>query len=147
MGDKLYYPARVTNDEDGAFIVQFDDFRGECFTDGNTMAEAMKNARDALEVTIFNYIRMGKKIPNPYTTELQEEGKVVEIGVWLSPIFEEAKKKVVKKNCTIPSYLDELARQEGVNFSEALRFGVKHFLGMNDEDVTIPSYLLEDKGQ
>ncbi|MFN8627422.1 MAG: type II toxin-antitoxin system HicB family antitoxin [Candidatus Binatia bacterium] len=58
------YPARVSRDRAGRYLVTFPDLRS-CATDGRTVAEALVEAADALEEAIAHRIVQGLEIPPP----------------------------------------------------------------------------------
>lgn len=60
----LAYPAKLTQDEDGRFVVTFPDF-GWGATDGATREEALEEAQDALEEIIATYLASGDVLPKP----------------------------------------------------------------------------------
>jgi post-segregation antitoxin (ccd killing protein) len=54
------------------------------------------------------------------------------VDVWL-PIFrEERRAGSVKKNVTVPLWLNVLAEKAGLNFSQVLQAGLKSSLGIQD---------------
>ena len=64
MSETYDYPAEVTRDEDGRFVVVFPDF-GWGATDGATRDEALAEARDLLRELIAATMREGKGLPEP----------------------------------------------------------------------------------
>jgi antitoxin HicB len=65
MGNELAYPVTLTPDEaDGGFVVTFEDLP-EAITQGETLADALLEAADALEEAIAGRIRRGDLIPEP----------------------------------------------------------------------------------
>lgn len=65
MSHELAYPVTLTPDEtDSGFVVTFDDIP-EAITQGETVAEALAEATDALEEAIAGRIRRGDAIPEP----------------------------------------------------------------------------------
>ncbi|PYQ63184.1 MAG: hypothetical protein DMF53_10880 [Acidobacteria bacterium] len=65
MAHELAYPVTLTADPvDGGFVVTFRDLP-EAITQGETMAEALIEAADALEEAIAGRIRRGDPIPEP----------------------------------------------------------------------------------
>lgn len=58
------YPAILTPEEEGGFIVRFVDL-SEAITQGEDMEDALKEAADCLEEAIANRIVMGLDIPKP----------------------------------------------------------------------------------
>ena len=59
---KYTYPVIFEPAEEGGFIVSVPDVSG-CFTDGETMTEAMEMAKDALEMMLVHY--EDNKMPIP----------------------------------------------------------------------------------
>ena len=60
---KYIYPAVFTKDGD-FYIVKFPDIEG-CYTQGETLSEAVEMAEDALCLMLYEYEEEGKKIPEP----------------------------------------------------------------------------------
>jgi antitoxin HicB len=68
MASEFAYPVTLTPDEtDGGFVVTFQDVP-EAITQGETIAEALAEAADALEEAIAGRIRRGDAIPEPSPT-------------------------------------------------------------------------------
>ena len=60
------YEATFTYDDDGAcWYVDFPMFDGSCYTDGDTIEQAVANAADVLSLTIADYIDSGLELPRP----------------------------------------------------------------------------------
>jgi antitoxin HicB len=65
MAHEFAYPVTLTPDEtEGSFVVTFGDIP-EAITQGETIAEALTEAADALEEAIAGRIRRGDTIPEP----------------------------------------------------------------------------------
>ena len=65
-----------------------------------------------------------------YMVKLEVQNDVIYIHVWL-PYFRNATKEIyVKKNVTIPQWLDLLAKESNINYSAALVKGIKQELGI-----------------
>ena len=61
----LTYPAKITYEkEDESFLVEFPDLKG-CLTEGATLKEALKNAREALSGYLSSIFERGFTIPEP----------------------------------------------------------------------------------
>jgi len=60
---KYVYPAIFTP-EDGGYLARFPDIEG-CYTDGDTLAEAIETARDALSLMLCGMEDRGTELPNP----------------------------------------------------------------------------------
>ena len=69
MAQELAYPVTLTPDTTGGgFVVTFADIP-EAITQGDTIAEALTEAADALEEAIAGRIRRGDPIPEPSAAE------------------------------------------------------------------------------
>jgi antitoxin HicB len=61
----MHYPARISHQiEEGNYAVRFPDVP-EALTLGDTLAEALENAKDALESAFDFYFEAGQSIPPP----------------------------------------------------------------------------------
>ena len=60
----IRYPATLTPEPDGGFVVQFIDF-DEAFTEGDTLEEALFNAAEVLTLTLDGRMEEGLPIPAP----------------------------------------------------------------------------------
>lgn len=61
---RIDYPARITRQRDGEFLVEFPDLPG-CLTEGETREEALENAREALSAWLYAAVKTGEDIPEP----------------------------------------------------------------------------------
>lgn len=59
----MKYPALIAY-ADSVYYVTFPDIPG-CYTDGETLQEALSNAEDALQTMIEYYDIQGKSLPSP----------------------------------------------------------------------------------
>ena len=117
---KTCYPVILTKCEDGSgFLVTIPDFNNNTF--GATVPEAMDMARDAINLLGVTY--EDKKWDLPVPTELAD----VSCGENDMKIDNRS----VKKNCTIPSWLNEMAEQANINFSAVLQEALKQRLQIN----------------
>ncbi len=116
---KTAYPA-IVHAEDGGFWVDFPDLEG-CFSDGETMAEAISNASDALGGYLCSL--MDRDMDAPKASDIKEidaEGDFATIIV-TDPLSYKKSTKAVKKTLTIPEWLNEEAEKRHVNFSSVLQ--------------------------
>lgn len=119
---KYVYPAVFSHDEEG-YYVHFPDIEN-CFTDGDTLEEAIENANDVLPLMLSTFEDDNDPIPAP--TPIDEVA--VEKGEFASLVYadtiEYRKKfnnKSVKKTLSIPAWLNTIAEQNNVNFSNVLQ--------------------------
>ena len=121
---KTFYPC-IIKEDDGIFYVNFPDF-DDCFTDGDTMEEAVSNAKDVLEAVAFSYMKNNKPLPEP--GKVNEN--VVYIELWVDLLKDRVNNQSIKKTLTIPKWLNDIAEENSVNFSAILQHGIKEYLGI-----------------
>ena len=122
---KQAYPVIITKDKD-FFVASIPDF--ETGTQGESLAEAIEMARDAIGMCGCYMQDEKKDIPIPtdignITKEASDILTLVDVD------FDEYRKKhemrTVRKNVTIPSWLNFEAEKAGVNFSAVLQAALK----------------------
>lgn len=113
------YKIILTKDPEG-YLVTVPDF--DCNTQGKDIADAMFMARDVIGLMGITLEDMGKEIPEPDTASYELAAGDIELYVDVD--FTEYRKrndnKKVKKTLSIPSWLNEKAESEHVNFSRVL---------------------------
>lgn len=62
---KVEYPAILTEAPEGGYLVDFPDFEGEAFTEGDTLEEALRNAAEVLSLVVEHRRENGQPIPEP----------------------------------------------------------------------------------
>jgi predicted RNase H-like HicB family nuclease len=132
MKDRYVYPAVFEYDGDD-INVSFPDLPG-CLTFGNNEAEAMFNAKEALEGHLFVMEELGRDIPDStsiYNISRRENGAIVLVDAWMPLIRDQEYNKAVKKTLTIPKWLNDIAEENKVNFSHLLQAALKKHLGIN----------------
>lgn len=126
---KLYYPAIFHNDADG-FWAEFPDLPG-CVTDGDTMEETLAMAKEALEGYLFTAKDHGEAFPKPSDpTDIPTSGKdfVSFIEYDEAAYLREHDNRAVKKTLTIPAWLNTLAKEHNLNFSNILQNALRREL-------------------
>ncbi len=131
MNKTYYYPAVFTR-EDVGFSVSFPDLPG-CFTQGDTIEEAYKMSSSAIGLYAQNeegdFVFPEASAPNAIKLEKDEFLVLVEFD--LVEYLKNTSEKAVKKTLTIPSWLNNLAEQNNVNFSNVLQNALKEYLNVN----------------
>ena len=127
---KTAYPIVLIPDKVG-FVVYVPDF--DINTEGDTMAEAIEMARDAIGVVGIDFEDDGRDLPVP--SNLKDiKTKENEIVSLVDIDFTEYRRKndtrAVKKNCTLPSWLNEKAEAACINFSSVLQEALKQKLNI-----------------
>ena len=87
--DAYSYPVTLAPEEDGTFVVRFEDFP-EAITQGDDIEDALVQAADCLEEAVANRMAMGLSIPIPsgkgsgnhtVTLSMARLGKVCQIDI------------------------------------------------------------------
>lgn len=132
--DKYIYPAVFHYAEDG-ISVRFPDLPG-CFTCGDSDEGALEMAKEALALHLYGMEEEGLPFPEPSKVHRIEVGPgeaVVLVEVWMPPFRDKVKQETVKKTLTIPKWLNDLAEERKVNFSQVLQTALKQYLGLGTE--------------
>lgn len=122
---KQVYPIILTPAEEGGYVVNAPDLT--VCTEGETVQECIEMARDAIGLWGICEEDSGHKIPFPAT--LTPDHAPDEIVTLVDIDFAEYRRSIdnraVRKNVTLPSRLNYLAEQAGINFSQVLQEGLK----------------------
>jgi len=132
--DRYIFPAVFHYADDG-ISVEFPDFTG-CFSYGDSDIEAVTNAKEALELHLFGLEDDGEVIPSPSmirNIEHNDNETVVLIDIWMIPVRDFMRNKAVKKTLTIPKWLNDVAIDNHINFSQLLQVAIKDYLGIRKD--------------
>lgn len=124
---KNAYPIVMTQGKEH-IVVYIPDF--DINTQGADIPDAIEMARDAIGLMGIDMQDDGEELPKASTIAEVQAGAAPSAIVSLVDVdFGEYRRKndmrVVKKNCTIPSWLNFEAEQAGVNFSAILQAALK----------------------
>lgn len=123
---KNSYPIILMPDKVG-YVVYIPDF--DINTEGDTLTEAIEMARDAIGVIGIDMEDEGESLPEPTAVSKVKTASTADIVTLVDVDFGEYRRKndmrAVKKNCTIPSWLNFEAEKAGVNFSAILTAALK----------------------
>lgn len=124
------YPIILKRTDEG-YYVNIPDF--DIGTQGESIAEAMEMARDAIGLVGIDLEDDKKTIPEPYSAKVEAEKD--DIITLVDVDFSEYRKKVdnraVKKNCTIPYWMSVEADKKGVNYSRVLQEAIAKIIGVS----------------
>ena len=126
MDNNYVYPARFIR-RDGNFILDFYDF--DIHIEEESMDELISSAQEQLALSIIDYLDCGKSLPAATDAP---DGSLY-IHIWLPYFRTQIKEIYVRKSVTIPQWLDILAKENDLNFSAALTYGIKAALGLNEK--------------
>ena len=129
---KNSYPVILTKEESGftAFIPDF-----EINTQGKDLTDAIGMSRDAIGLMGIDMEDDGKALPVPSKASdfSVQSGELVSlVDVDFAEYRRKNEMKVVKKNCTLPSWLCYEAEKANINFSQALQSALKRELRITD---------------
>ena len=122
---QLTYPAIFYPDpeRDGAYAVVVPDLPG-CVSGGDTLADAIFMATDAACGWVLDELEDGKPVPCPSSLEsvVPDDGGFVSLlALDMDSYAERYGDKAVRKNLTIPAWLNTFAEKNHVNFSQVLQ--------------------------
>ena len=121
---KLTYPACFYKDKTGsAYSVVVPDLPG-CVSGGETLADAILMGIDAASGWVLDELEDGKAIPSASVIEdiKPEKGGFVSMLVLdMDSYAEKYGDKAVRKNLTIPAWLNTFAESRSINFSQVLQ--------------------------
>ncbi|MBO8155829.1 MAG: type II toxin-antitoxin system HicB family antitoxin [Bacillaceae bacterium] len=131
--DLHIYPAIFHYDDEPGIGVTFPDLPG-CTTHGENEDDAYKKAQEALGLHLYEMEQSQISIPEPSALsklkmenylEEGETGAYILVFVQMRDVRKELNTRAVKKTLTIPKWLNDLAKEEKINFSEVLKEGLK----------------------
>ena len=122
---QLIYPAVFYpfSDGSGGYTVEFPDLPG-CVTEGNDLEEAFEMAIDAASGWVLDELEEGNEIPKASAyadVKPRENGQVNIVLLDMDKYAEQYGEKAVRKNVTIPAWLNTFAEKRKINFSQVLQ--------------------------
>lgn len=129
---KTVYPAFIKEDE-GLFLVFVPDLK--IYTQGQDFYDAIEIARDAIGIKIVSIEDAGETVPAASDAALAKQkasqdadedfdfcdGVLTFVDIDTVGYRNRLNNRAVKKNCTIPAWLNEKAEKQGINFSRVLQ--------------------------
>lgn len=131
--EKIIYPAIFHPEADGGYSVDFPDLLG-CVTEGDTLSEALKMAEDALGIYLYSLKEDKEQAPAPSDpADIKTDGRdfISLIEYDEAAYLRRTDNHAVKKTLTIPCWLDTLARERNINFSNVLQNALCRELNVN----------------
>lgn len=133
-----FYPACFYKEKDGNYSVIFPDL-DHLSTCGNSLENAIEMAVDCLAGYLYSAAKEGQSVPPPSdinAVDVDSEYNEYEsafVNIVAVDVADHAKKHFetpVKKTLTIPSWLNELAIANDVNFSQVFQNALKEKLNV-----------------
>lgn len=131
---KYTYPVCIYPGDVSGYTVIVPDLPG-CVTEGETIADAMEHAVDAASGWVLDELEEGRKAPEPSAIETlradaYEGGFVSVVMLDIDAYAEKYGNKAVRKNCTIPAWLNTAAENAHLNFSQILQNALQERLNL-----------------
>jgi predicted RNase H-like HicB family nuclease len=133
---KLAYPIVLTPaaaEEGGGYTVKVPDL--DIFTQGDNIPEALYMARDAIGMWVCYEQDKGRDIPEASNIAIIENkpGEIKSlVDIDVDQYRQAHDNRTIRKNLTIPSWLNDRAEKAGINFSHTLQNALKNQLNIPD---------------
>lgn len=124
--ERYFYPAVFTYGEGQEIAVEFPDLN--VATSGENDNDALLSARELLGCVIFGLEEDGEELPSPTSLsamELQANERAVLIDVYMPSIRSAHINKSVNRTVTLPAWLNTVALEHNINFSQVLQDALK----------------------
>ena len=117
----IVYPAIFELEDEQIYSVRFIDLDG-CFSQGNTFEEAYIKAQEALAIYYYENKGELKSASDIFDIKQSSPKKIVQmVSVDLNMYsLKKTTTKFVRKNLTIPEWLNDLSQKYDVNYSNLL---------------------------
>ena len=126
---KLVYPC-VVRSEDNIYYANFPDFDA-CFTDAENLDELFANTKEVLNAVIFTMLKNKMDLPQASKDiNLQEGDFLILVESPVGAIKGKIDNMAVKKTLTVPAWMNEMAMEHNINFSQVLQEGLKKELNI-----------------
>lgn len=139
----LVYPAIFHKASEGGFVVVFPDFDNGA-TQGETLEEAMEMAQDYIGTYLYDDFINKNELPKASNIDdieikigndekefyIPNQSFKSYVSLDMQKYVKESKNQIVRKNVSIPSWLNEMAKKNNINFSNTLQKALKQELGI-----------------
>lgn len=125
---KAIYPVVFTHLEDG-YMVYVPDL--ECNTQGDDLTQAIEMARDVIGLMCMDMEDDGKALPAPsaiHSVPVHDDDFVSLVDVDVDAYRRAHSQRSVRRNVSLPCWLNEKADQAGLNVSAILQAALKREL-------------------
>ena len=131
--ERYFYPAVFTYEEGQEIAVEFPDL--DVATSGTDDNDALLSARELLGCVIFGLEEDGEELPVPTPLskmKLQTNERAVLIDVYMPSIRNAHINKSVSRTVTLPAWLNSIALEHNINFSQLLQKALMEYLGVTN---------------
>ena len=133
MKDTYIFPA-IFNYADDGISIEFPDLPG-CLSCSDSTEEAFKDAKEAMGLHLWGMEKDNEEIPEPSDIKdikLSENDIIVMIEVFMPPVRYRINNSFVKKTLSLPNWLNSIAEEKKVNFSQLLQTALKEYLNVSE---------------
>lgn len=124
--DTYCYPAVFVYEDGYDVAVEFPDLG--VATSGEDDADALASARELLGCVLYGMEEDGEEIPAPSPLSSVEGSRVALVDVFMPSVRMARSNRAVSRTVTIPAWLNALATERGVNFSQTLQAALREQL-------------------
>ena len=132
---KEVYQVIFTKLKKGNYLIEIPDL--DCLTEGKNLNDAIKMARDAIGIKGITLEDMGEKIPKASdkidikkgTFYNEGESIISYVDVDFDDYRRSIDNKMVRRNVTLPNWMDRLAEKEHLNVSKLLQDAISKLVG------------------
>ncbi len=135
MKDNYTFPVVFDYSDDEWIQIIFPCFDNQC-TEVEKEEDPVTAAQDWLALNIIDCEQSKTGVPSeelPDDFILEQNQHLVYVNIWMPFHRSSVKVTYTKKTLTIPSWLDILAKQNNINFSELLTQALKEKLNLQDK--------------
>ena len=131
---KVIYPIIIVPTNINDYFVQIPDM--DIATQGDSIENAIDMARDAISLMAVELMEAGKELPNASKlsdfSPKEENAILTLVDADITAYKRMLDKRAVRKNVTIPSWLNEAAEAKHINFSAVLQNALKEELNISE---------------
>ncbi len=124
--ERYFYPAIFTYAPNQEIAIDFPDLKAA--TSGTNEDDALISARELLGCVLFGLEEDGEKIPSPTPLsdiQVKENERAVLVDVYMPSIRMAQVNRSVNRTVTLPAWLNAVALEHNINFSQVLQDALK----------------------
>jgi predicted RNase H-like HicB family nuclease len=124
--ERYFYPAIFTYEDGQEISIEFPDL--DVATSAVNEQDALLSARELLGCVIFGLEEDGENLPHPTplsNISPQSNERVLLIDVYMPSIRNANINKSVNRTVTLPAWLNSIALEHNINFSQLLQDAIK----------------------
>ena len=124
--ERYFYPAVFTYEPGQEISVDFPDLGSA--TSGTDDRDALLSARELLGIVLYGLEEDGAEIPDPSPLSeicLKPNERAVLVDVYMPTVRERINNRAVNRTITLPAWLNAIAMENNINFSQVLQEALK----------------------